>query len=60
MLHQIISATATNTPSSKPLQELVDVLLWIGMVLCVLAFIAVLTLRAVGSHDGVMSQDGGR
>jgi hypothetical protein len=55
MLHQIISATATNAPSSKPLQELVDVLLWIGMVLCVLAFIAVLALKAVG-NDGVMSQ----
>jgi hypothetical protein len=55
MLHQIISATATNAPSSQPLQELVDVLLWIGMVLCVLAFIAVLALKAVG-NDGVMSQ----
>jgi hypothetical protein len=59
MLHQIISATATNAPISKPLLELVDVLLWIGMVLCVLAFIAVLALKAVG-NDGVMSQDGGR
>jgi hypothetical protein len=31
------------------------VVLWIGMVLCVLAFIAVLALKAVG-NDGVMSQ----
>ena len=55
MLHQIISATATNAPIDKSLQEFVDVVLWIGMVLCVLAFIAVLALKAVG-NDGVMSR----
>ena len=51
MLHQIISATATNAPIARPLQELVDVLLWIGMVLCVLAFIGFAAMRAVIHHD---------
>jgi hypothetical protein len=58
MLHQImlfgfsVSGTPTNAPIDKPLQQLVDVLMGTGILLCLIAFIAGAAMKAVGGQSG--------